>query len=623
MDKILDRRPPGVRLTNSRWNVLANTAVHPPQALTQRSVSEVFSDNALLHPDHVFAYTRSSKEGSWNETTWEKALQRTSALAFWLHQYAEVQLQECIGILSSTRIEWVYADLAIMGINAISTSIYHSLPAKDAGYIIEDSNVKVLFVENEEQLLKLESLEKNGCEIPDVEDREAYLAKFQFKKIISFEKIENAHFADRLIYIEDIYTSPGIDEHWFFGQLKTVHPESLASLVYTSGTTGAPKGVMQTHNNHLKMIDSVIESGLMGDGEKIFLYLPLAHSFARICCYAAIAPCGSLIFPYVVNEKRSVFDPRQILADVASSNPKLFPSVPRIFEKMMDSLNDPKQRRTKFIHFAIRNRDKKGFRGIIAKKILSAVRNKLFGNSLQYCVSGGAPLGEDVLDFFDSIGIQILQGYGLTETTPASHANTQRYNSPGTVGRAFPCNDVQIANDGEILIRGANVALGYWKRPIATKEAWSHDGWFYTGDIGEIDEQGYLKITDRKKDLIVTAGGKKIPPTFIEAQIKTSSYISQAVVIGDKKPYLVAIITINPEASRLSTSEEITKKIYEHMLRLNENLASFETIKKFHVLEEDFTIENGLLSPTLKVKRKMVIERYKNEIEVLFSSKSE
>ncbi len=566
--------------------------------------------------------------------TWEDAIGDIARLANYLNTTAGVKKGDRVAILSITRYEWMVADLAILACGGISTSIYHSLTSHEVGFVLWDADASVVFIENEEQFNKITKLESENFEIPPVEEDPTKTVSINLSHLISFEKCnssrvthlsnlsrENKPFEENLSYLLDLS--------------KDLTQNDDASLVYTSGTTGAPKGVIQTHGNHIAMVESALQSGLLGNGERVFLYLPLAHSFARLCAYSAIAPGGNILFPTIVSTEHSKFDSKRVMKDLQASNSYIFPSVPRIFEKVMETLTPehPKTFQIKLSKWAIKicqeikeplkARELGSAIKIVklrtAKAILDKVKKSIFGNNLRYCVSGGAPISKEVIDFFESIGVRIYQGYGLTETTPAISANTSNFNKIGTVGRPFPCNEIRLDEaDGELLVSGQNIARGYWKRPLSTKSSWNDlDGksWFRTGDIVEIDEEGYISITDRKKDLIVFANGKKVAPALIEAKLRTSNLISQAVLFGDKHSYLVALITLTEKQT-----EEIYKKIQNFIDWQNEELANFEQIKKFAIVEEDFSIENGLLSPTLKVKRKLVGERYKNLLNELYST---
>ncbi len=277
---------------------------------------------------------------------------------------------------------------------------------------------------------------------------------------------------------------------------------------------------------------------------------------------------------------------------------------------------------------------------LLANTLVTKVKRKLFGNRLKFCVSGGAPISIETLEFFKTLGVTIYEGYGLTETTPAMTANTAEHCTLGTVGRAFEGVEIRIAeSDGEILVRGANVAKGYWRAPKGTAESWSADGWFATGDIGEFTPDGFLRITDRKKDLIVTAGGKKIPPALLEGKIKASSFISHALIFGERKPFIVALITLDEPHVRewakgyphltqgdfpaLVNSPEVRKIVQDDIDRINKDLAGYEQIKRHMILAEDFTVENGLLSPSMKLKRKVATQRYIEQIEALYAEQLE
>ncbi|MDD2942092.1 MAG: long-chain fatty acid--CoA ligase [bacterium] len=585
---------------------------------------------------------RNSPAASWEVLSWSETMARVAALASWLNNTAGVKKGDRVAIFSSTRAEWVIADLAILYLGAISTPVYQTVSPGEAGFILWESEANVVFVENEELFAKINACLTAPIVIPETEEQPGGIQTISLGYIISFEKVELSG-AVGCLHLEDIVKTPASE------QISSLTRNDLASIVYTSGTTGAPKGVIQSHENHLAMLQMVAESRLVGSGNGVFLFLPLAHSFARLIAYAALSVGGELIFPTVVDNKRPRFVASQMFSDLSESSPLIFPSVPRLFEKLMSGLKNPGGGPVQRLiawgilnHRATQRLDTSGAdafgkllikaRSVSSAMLVRLAMKKIFGKNLAYCISGGAPIGVSVLRFFESLGVQICEGYGLTETTPAMSSNTPEHWRIGSVGRLFPDVEVKInEQDGEILVRGANVALGYWKRPHQTAEAWI-EGWFHTGDIGRLDPDGYLYITDRKKSLIVTAGGKNISPANIEQKIKTIPYISNVMVYGDNKPYLTALITLETdnirewlrrnsleiEQDNFAASDVIAKLLRQEIDSCLDDFAKYEQIAEFAIIAEDFTPDNGMLTPTLKLKRKTIAEKYATEIDALY-----
>jgi long-chain acyl-CoA synthetase len=553
-----------------------------------------------------------------------------------------VKSGQSVAILSATRPEWLEADLAIQSLGAVSVAIYQSLPPPEIAYILHDSESSLVIAENSEQVEKLLSLHQKCWPIPATEERPVSEAKITLRKIISFEEVQSN---ELLINYKTIFEREFIDQALLESCLSEITREHVASLVYTSGTTGPAKGVIQTHGNHLSNVRQALQAGIFGDSSQLYLFLPLAHSFARLIGYIGLITSASLIFPRIADPKRSSFDARIILSDMRDGEPQIVPAVPRIFEKIADGLRERASHRSlqsRLLKLTI-NSALKRYRGEsslfnqILYEGLAPIRRKiklnLFGKRFMHGVSGGAKLSFQVNELFEALGISINEGYGLTETCVATNVNSPGRKKIGTVGPLLAADiEIRIAEDGEVLYRGPNISKGYLNRPIATSQAWDKDGWFHTGDLGSLDNEGFLSITGRKKELIVTAGGKKISPLKIEEELKASLFISNALLFGDDKPYCVALITLDQDSIRSWAKEQqielteplerdklVKELINKHVEQLNQELSSFESIKKFSILEQDFTIENSLLTPTLKLKRKAVVERYKDKIEGLYS----
>lgn len=642
------------QLHNSRWQGGSEHGSAPK--ILQNSIPGLFFAQAAANPLKIFSRYRQFGDDSWVINRWSDVAQQVTLVANFLLQHG-VNKGDRVAILSSTRHEWLVADLAILAVGAVSTPIYQTSTAEEAGYILWDSGATVVFVENQEQLEKIRYLAGNKITVPASDDVAGGEIAITVTCVVTFESPKNSSDPE-LTGEVSIDNLPEIVSRQLHSKnrakiselVAALRRDDLASIVYTSGTTGVYKGVMQTHGNHLAMLDGAVASGLLGDGSGIFLFLPLAHSFARLIGYVILPNCGDLIFPTVVSKTSSQFNAKRLFEDIRCSNPKIFPSVPRIFEKLMSTLGSAgagslKSRVTASAICSYQRLAPLAAQGelhgladriryLISHFMVRKIRRAVFGNGFRYAISGGAPLSIDTHRFFDSIGIKIFEGYGLTETCPALTANTELFCKPGTVGRPFPTVQLRIAQDGEILAAGDNIALGYWRRPKATAEAWLAGGWFATGDIGEVDSDGFLKITDRKKELIVNAGGKKIAPALLEGRLKSSPYISQALVFGDRKPYLVALVTlelpnviewdrkrghVERSAAELAADPEVNRLIADAVSGANRGLANYEQVRRFAVLAEDFTVDNGLLSPTLKLRRKAVTTHYAAQIEELYN----
>jgi long-chain acyl-CoA synthetase len=539
-----------------------------------------------------------------------------------------VQARDRIAILSGSRAEWVQCDLAIQAAGAIAIPIYPSLLDEQVAYILQNSETSLIFVDSAAQLAKIKHIRAQVPHLRHIISIEAQAA--------DADTLSLAALGQRGATSDG--TAARLDE-----RVAQLTRDDEATYVYTSGTTGPPKGVVQTHGNHLaalEMIRAVLDST---EGEVHLLFLPLAHSFARLEAYTGLYLGLTTAFAESLDA----------LADnMQEVKPMFMFSVPRVYEKMYARVTSMAasgsqvkqaifnwsltvgrqvsalQQRGQAIPAGLRVQHK------IATKLVFSKLHARVGGRLRYFFSGGAPLAQEIAEFFHAAGILILEGYGLTETCPILTANRPDRYKFGTVGQPFPGVELRIADDGEILGRGPNIAKGYYKLPEDTAAVFRADGWFATGDIGEIDADGFLRITDRKKDLIVTAGGKNVAPQTIENLLKTDRYISQAMVHGDRRPYLTAILTLDPDEitayaqaqgiedtrmAALAANPLIVKLLDERVAAINQRLPSFESIKKFVIVAEDFSQESGELTPTHKVKRKVVTEKYATALAQLYA----
>ena len=529
-----------------------------------------------------------------NFLTWKQTQYNILILSDYLRKNLS-KGDRCI-LLSENRPEWLISDIAIMNAGGVTVPLFTTYSEKDYEYIINDCNPKICIVSNNTQFKKIE--------------------KFISKevKVLSFENL-NENIQNIQNILEEPFKDKTVTEPLDYNN--EIKREDLACIIYTSGTTGNPKGVMLSHGGILSNCEGAQEilNSLIKKEEPVFLtWLPLSHSYEHTVQYVQIS-LGAKIFYAESLEK--------LLANMAIAKPTIMTAVPRFYQNLYSkiSLNFSKQKgfKKKLIEQTIYlgaknlNNERLNFKEKIINFFCQIlVRRKIknqFGGKLKAFVSGGGALDQKIGNFLNSIGLPTLQGYGLTETSPVVSCNIPGKVKIETVGPPFKTNQVRIAEDGEILVKGENVMLGYWNMKKETKEILKN-GWLHTGDIGEITNDGNLKITDRKKEIIVNLGGDNISPSKIENMLCLNEKIKQSLVYGDKKNYLVALI--------VTESDENKKEIEIYIENLNKNLSLVEKVKKFKVIKDEFTIENGMLTPTLKLKRKKILEKYKEDLEKLY-----
>ena len=593
--------------------------------------------------------------GTWRDQSWKETATRVRRTAAALLEFG-VSRGDRVCIMSATRAEWIEADFGILAAGGVSVPIYPSNTAEECAFILWNAGARIIVVENAEYLSRIRQVMKDGFILPDVEVPETEdgtprpspgdRVALNIDKIILLEGTADG--APELITFDALLTLGARELERHAQELRDViervNRDDLATIVYTSGTTGPPKGVMQTHDNHLSILQMVSEdTGVFEEGDVDFLFLPLAHSFARLQEFAAI---------YVGSTTAIARSLDTVLEDLAATRPQVIPAVPRVYEKIYTRIRgqaeaSPVKRRVflwavgvgRAVSRLVQSGEPIPFsleiqRKLAHKLVFAKLHEKLGGN-VKYFVSGGAPLSAEIAEFFHAAGLLILEGYGLTETTPALCINRPHQYRFGTVGPAFSRVELQLAEDGELLAKGPNVAKGYFKRPLATSEAWDEDGWFHTGDIAEISEDGFVRIVDRKKELIITAGGKNIAPQNVENVLKTSTYISQAMLYGDRKPYCVVAVTLSPDeilawaakngkegatVEELSDDVEVQALIGAEIEERKGKLARYEAPKKFAIVYPDFTTETGELTPSMKLKRRKVLDRHGDTIEGLYRS---
>ncbi len=478
-----------------------------------------------------------------------------------------IRQSDFVAIISNTRLEWMTFDIASILTGTISVPIYPSLNTEDIRRILSLANVKLIIAENEEQIQKVQelgypivSIEKNSFNVPD-------LSQF----------------------------SPNTDL-----RVNKTSPDSIVTLMFTSGTEGLPKGVPQTHLNHTTNLFQVSEVGLFSPSDRIYLFLPLSHSFGRLCGYVGCILGVETVLLSPISRTSSKIDLRRIVKLIPKTEPTIIPAVPRFFEHLRQEL----EKKLSFILWVDNL-----FKGDFIKKFLGRfLIPKLFGNQIRFCISGGAKLSIDTIKFFDCMGLLILEGYGLTETCVATHVNLPGQRKIGSVGRPLPGIEQKIV-DEEIFLRGKNIFSGYW---FTSNQPFTKDGWFKTGDIGQIDEDGFLYVLGRKKEIIVLQNGKNIPVLKLESELSKLFKSENVAVFGDGKDYVVGIIFFNTPLAQLDYYRE---KLNE----LNSKLNPFEKIKSLLIVQGNLTVENGFLTPTLKMKKNFIYSYFYDEFEELFS----
>jgi long-chain acyl-CoA synthetase len=563
------------------------------------------------------------KEGErWVARSFEEVRDTVRSLALGLIDLG-VEKGDKVSILANTRPEWTYFDFAALSVGATVVPIYQTNSPEECQYVLENSDAKVLVVEDDEQIEKIRAVRNK---LPVLEHIVRMTGSSE----------------DAITFDDLVARGAGRDASEWEQRWSAVTPADVCTFIYTSGTTGPPKGCVITHGNYRAMLDMVNSTSVIEPEDVTYLYLPLAHSFALLIQLGSFDLGATLAY-----WER---DPLKILPNLAELKPTYFPSVPRIFEKIYTTATSAMEKegglKKAIFDWAIRVGGKMreieragrqpGFLlrkqyEFADKKVLSKIRG-LFGGQLRLAVSGAAPINPDILRFFDAAGVLVLEGWGMTETSTAATISSPDDFKIGTIGKPFPGCEVKIAEDGEILVKGPNVFQGYYKNEEATRET-IVDGWLHTGDLGEIDPDGFIKITGRKKDIIITAGGKNITPANLENEIKQHPLVSQCVVVGDRRPYLVALVTLDPEEAvayakehglsedpaQLASNGAVREAVEAHLAKVNEKFARVEQVKKIAILPHDLSQESGELTPTLKVKRAVVAERHAPAIEKLYA----
>ena len=546
------------------------------------------------NPSDIFLKSLKNPE---NIFTWQQAYDCIQKLSNELNLIIE-ENDRCI-LISDNRPEWLISDLAIMLANGVTVPAYTTYTERDYEYLINDSKPSVVIVSDQIQYNKVHSIIKN---------------KNFIKLVISFEEIKSDN--DKIINIKRIFEKENTKKHKL-DDLKLKRTD-LACIIYTSGTQGNPKGVMLSHGGILNNCEGSYKllKGILSSKPKFLTWLPLSHSYEHTVQFVQITVGAEIYYAESIEK---------LIKNMSECSPDIMTAVPRFYQNLYQKINSNFNKTKGLKKYLIDKTLELGKKKLLKKKMSyfdkivqeicdRTVRKKVksqFGGSLKAFVSGGGALDREVGEFLNAIGLPTLQGYGLTETSPVVSCNPINDIRIQTVGPPFSGNMITIADDGEILIKGENVMLGYWNNQSETEKVLKK-GWLYTGDIGHFEE-GYLRITDRKKDIIITPGGDNISPVKIENDLTKIEFIDQALVYGENKPYLVALLVVSHNNDSLKN-----KIISDEIEKINKNLSKIEKIKKFFIIKEQFTIENGMMTPTLKLKRYKIINKYKNEFEKLY-----
>jgi long-chain acyl-CoA synthetase len=593
------------------FSVPAKTEVGPDEA-----IPDLLAVNVAEHGDEI-GY-RVHRDGQWRDVTWTQFGDQVAGVAKGLIA-AGVGAGDRVALQARTRYEWTVCDFAIWTAGAVTVPVYETSSTDQVAWILSDSGAKAAIVEKSEHAEAMESVRDQAPDLGPV-------------WVLDDDAVGTLSAAGK-----------DVDDGELEARRATLKADSLATLIYTSGTTGRPKGCELTHGNFLYEINNgmtLLGRFLSVEGS-LLLFIPLAHVLARVL------QVGAVKTRTVVGHTPDV---KNLVADLGEFQPTFVLAVPRVFEKVFNqakatadsggkgkifdraaqvAIDWSKAQDTGGPGIALRAQH-----ALFDKLVYGRLRAALGGRCIG-AVSGGAPLGDRLGHFYRGIGVTVYEGYGLTETTAAAAVNHDEALRIGTVGRPLPGVSAAIADDGEVLIKGGIVMRGYWKNDDATKESIDGDGWFHTGDLGEIDGDGFLKITGRKKEILVTAGGKNVAPAVLEDRLRAHALISQTIVVGDQRPFIAALITLDEEAlpqwleskgkpqdtplDKLRDDEDLIKELDAAVADANKAVSHAEAIKKYRVLGSDFTEENGMLTPSLKLKRSVVLKEFGDDVEALYS----
>ena len=595
-----------------------------PDLNIQNTVPKAFWYHVNQKPKSVANWHKI--DGIWQLQTWEQYGQLAKKIGLALKS-SGMKKGDKISILSQCRMEWVACDMGIIGIGGITAPIYHSNTSEQIRYIAEHSEAKFMFIEDQEQLDKILKIWDQVSNI---------------KKLIVFDSYVPKDIPNVMLFSEFIHT--GLDDHSFEQHIDKSDPNDVISFIYTSGTTGNPKAGVITNSNVISSIEHLPKMLDISQKDLTVAYLPLAHIAERLL--------GHFLKLVYGNQTAFAESIEDMPNNIRQVGPSILFGTPRVFEKfyakIATGISDATWIQKKIYHWAIgigkeisiakgSNSFSLKLKERLAKLLIYNKIKDIFGGRIRYMISGAAPISPDIVNFFKWMNITILEGYGMTETTGVISINLPHAVKIGSVGKPYPNTKVKIAGDGEICVSAPQNIENYFNNKEATDRLLKPDNngryWLHTGDVGYIDDDGYLFITDRKKDILITAGGKNVAPQYIENLLKTIPYVSQSMVFGDARPYLTALITLDEDEitkfsrdrkilyqdlADLSKKREVVELMNNEIQSMNEKLPSYETIKKFKILEEDFDQDKDELTPTFKVKRKVVIDNYKLLLDSMY-----
>ena len=591
------------------------------------SVPKMFLNRVAATPAaEAFRYPEG---GRWTSVTWKQIGDQVETLAAGLIALG-IQPEERVALASGTRYEWVVADFSILAAGAATTTVYPTTHADDVAFIVANSGSKIVIAEDQKQVDKLVA---HRAELSAVQKVVVIDGSGDGDWVISLADLEEL--GKKLLAENPAAVTERID---------AIRPDQLATLIYTSGTTGKPKGVRLTQDSWTYTAAAMDSLGVLSEKDLNYLWLPLAHAFGKVMLALPLA----IGFPTVIDGRVD-----KIVENLAIIRPTIMGAVPRIFEKVHGRVTEMAAKeggvKKTLFDWAVGvglqvSRAKQAGHGVSPllaiqhkladKLVLSTIRDR-FGGRLRFFISGSAALDREIAQFFDAIGVVVLEGYGLTETSAASSLNRPNAYRFGTVGWTFPETEVKIAEDGEILLKGPGIMDGYHDLPEATAEALEADGWFHTGDIGELDAEGFLRITDRKKDMFKTSQGKYVAPSAISAQFKgICPFASEIIVYGESKPYCVALVSLDAEGlkewaagnglagksfTEIARDDKTRVAVEGYVEELNKHLNRWEQVKKVAIIDRELTVENGDLTPSLKLKRKVVVDNFHDKIDELYA----
>lgn len=587
----------------------------------------MFLDRIAATPtSEAFRYP---ENGGWTSVTWQQVGQRVELLAAGLISLG-IKPEERVALASGTRYEWVVVDFAILAAGAATTTVYPTTHAEDVAFIVANSGSRIVVAEDQKQVDKLIA---HRAELPAVQNVVVIDGDGDGDWVISLADLEQR--GKQLLADSPSAVTDRID---------AIRPDQLATLIYTSGTTGKPKGVRLTQDSWTYTAAAMDALGVLSDKDLNYLWLPLAHAFGKVMLALPLA----IGFPTVIDGRVD-----KIIENLTVIRPTIMGAVPRIFEKVHGKINEMVAKeggvKKRLFDWAtgvgvqmsrVRQAGERPSPLLAAqykladRLVLSTIRDR-FGGRMRFFISGSAALDREIAQWFDAVGVIVLEGYGLTETSAASSINRPAAYRFGTVGWTLPETDVKIADDGEILLKGPGVMNGYHDLPEATAEAIDAEGWFHTGDIGELDAEGFLRITDRKKDMFKTSQGKYVAPSAISANFKAvCPYASEIIIYGEGKPYCVALVSLEAEAiqewaadnglagksfGEIARDEKTREMVGGYVDTLNKHLNRWEQVKKFSIIDRELTVEAGDLTPSLKLKRKSVVDNFHDSIDKLYA----